>query len=150
MRIYIDNCCFNRPYDSQSSFRISLETRAKLFIQDEVKQGRYDMVTSYMLEYENAQNTDIMKRNAIKEFQDKYCCSYVSFDRRTELQTKIDELMSFNLSYKDATHAACAIYANCRYLLTTDDRFKKRYKGHEICILNPLEFIRLIGEEETE
>ena len=33
MRIYLDNCCFNRPYDDQSQLRISLETQAKLYIQ---------------------------------------------------------------------------------------------------------------------
>ena len=26
MRIYLDNCCFNRPYDDQSQLRILLET----------------------------------------------------------------------------------------------------------------------------
>ena len=28
LRIYLDNCCFNRPYDDQSQLRISLETQA--------------------------------------------------------------------------------------------------------------------------
>ena len=29
-RIYLDNCCFNRPYDDQSQPRIRFETQAKL------------------------------------------------------------------------------------------------------------------------
>ena len=29
LRIYLDNCCFNRPYDDQSQLRISLETQAR-------------------------------------------------------------------------------------------------------------------------
>jgi len=32
-RIYLDNCCFNRPYDDQKQLRIYLETQAKLHIQ---------------------------------------------------------------------------------------------------------------------
>ena len=148
MKLYLDNCCFNRPYDSQSSMKINLETRAKLHIQDEIKEGKYELITSYMLEFENSQNTDSMKRDAIKEYQDKHSTSYVSLERREELQEKVQEIMSYNIAYKDATHAACAIYAGCDYLLTTDYRFQKRYKGGEIKILNPLEFVQLVEEEE--
>ena len=37
MKIYLDNCCFYRPYDDQTQIRISLETQAKLYVQDLVK-----------------------------------------------------------------------------------------------------------------
>ncbi len=30
MKIYLDNCCFNRPFDDQSQLRILLESEAKL------------------------------------------------------------------------------------------------------------------------
>ena len=30
MKIYMDNCCYNRPYDDQTHIRIYLETEAKL------------------------------------------------------------------------------------------------------------------------
>ena len=33
MRIYLDNCCFNRPFDNQTDIKIRLETEAKLYIQ---------------------------------------------------------------------------------------------------------------------
>lgn len=32
-KIYLDCCCFNRPYDKQNQLRISLETQAKVDIQ---------------------------------------------------------------------------------------------------------------------
>ena len=149
MRLYLDNCCFNHPYDSQSSIKVNLETRAKLHIQEEIKKGKYELVTSYMLEFENSQNSDLMKREVIREYQDQHNSAYVPIDRREELQDKIQEIMSYNIGYKDATHAACAIYAGCDYLLTTDIRFQKRYKGSEITILNPLEFVQIAeGEDE--
>jgi len=37
MRIYLDMCCFNRPYDDQSQARIRLETEAKMLLQQKVK-----------------------------------------------------------------------------------------------------------------
>ena len=35
LRLYLDNCCYNRPYDEQTQFKILMETRAKLHIQAE-------------------------------------------------------------------------------------------------------------------
>ena len=34
LRVYLDNCCYNRPYDKQSGEIISAETNAKIFVQD--------------------------------------------------------------------------------------------------------------------
>lgn len=39
MRIYLDNCCYNRPYDEQGQLRIRLETEAKLRIQHLMRIG---------------------------------------------------------------------------------------------------------------
>ena len=147
MRIYLDNCCYNRPFDSQDSFKVSLETRAKLHIQKAVKENKFELVSSYMLEYENSENRDEMKRKRIKDFQDKYSSYYVPLERRELLREKIEEIMQYSIAYKDATHAACAIYAKCDYLITTDIRFQKRYKGSEIMIVNPLEFNLMIEED---
>lgn len=32
MGIYLDNCCYNRPYDDQSQIRVFLESQAKLHV----------------------------------------------------------------------------------------------------------------------
>ena len=52
MLIYLDNCCFNRPYDDQSHSTIFLETQAKLGIQENILSGKYQLVWSYILQYE--------------------------------------------------------------------------------------------------
>ena len=36
IRIYLDNCVFNRPFDEQTSIRIKLETEAELYIQNKI------------------------------------------------------------------------------------------------------------------
>ena len=43
LKIYLDNCCYNRPYDDQSQIRISLETQAKLYIQNLVKDKQIEL-----------------------------------------------------------------------------------------------------------
>ena len=148
MRIYLDNCCYNRPYDDQTQFKATMETRAKLHIQRAVMDGKYELVGSYILEYENSKNTDTVKRSLIKAFQDKYSAYYVPIERKTVLESKITEIMEYGIKYKDAVHVACAIYASCEYLLTTDIKFQKHYKGSEIKIVNPIEFIQITEEEE--
>ena len=56
MRIYLDNCCFNRPFDDQSQIRIKLDAEAKLKIQEEIRFGNIKLVWSYILDYENSRN----------------------------------------------------------------------------------------------
>ena len=39
MRVYLDNCCYNRPFDPQTDLRIHLETVAKVRVQTLMKRG---------------------------------------------------------------------------------------------------------------
>jgi hypothetical protein len=48
-RLYMDNCCFNRPYDDQSHLIVQWETEAKLFIQQAILQNKFELVWSYIL-----------------------------------------------------------------------------------------------------
>ena len=82
MKIYLDNCSFNRPYDDQTQIRISLETQAKLYVQDLVKNKKVDLVTSYVLWYENSQNPYETKRTAISEFIQRNSAEYIDMTRR--------------------------------------------------------------------
>ncbi len=49
MLIYLDNCCFNRPFDDQNQIRIRIETEAKLFIQENIITKRFRLAWSYIL-----------------------------------------------------------------------------------------------------
>jgi len=37
MKIYLDTCCYNRPFDDQNQLKIELESIAKLYIPNEIK-----------------------------------------------------------------------------------------------------------------
>ena len=65
MRVYLDNCCFNRPFDDQSSLTIRLETEAKLHVQDLIQIGQLSLGWSYVLNYENAANPYNERRQEI-------------------------------------------------------------------------------------
>src|SRR5215469_7552471 len=55
-KLYLDNCCFNRPFDDQSQLLVRLETEAKLFIQKGIKDGMFELVWSCILDDENDAN----------------------------------------------------------------------------------------------
>ncbi|MDR2732709.1 MAG: hypothetical protein LBB36_05770 [Fibromonadaceae bacterium] len=47
MKIYLDNCCYNRPFDDQRQIRVSLETQAKLHIQEQIKNEKIELAYGY-------------------------------------------------------------------------------------------------------
>jgi len=137
MRIYLDNCCFNRPYDDQSQLKIELETKAKLKIQEMIVSGELEFIVSYILEQENDENPYLERKIAIEDFF-KY--AVVDLDETKDIIEIAETAKSTGLKTKDSLHVACAIIANCNYLITTDKRFLK-YKDDRIKLLNPMQFL---------
>ena len=78
----MDNCSYNRPYDDQSQIRIHLETQAKLHIQDMIRKKQIELVTSYVLVFENSNNRSVQKKAAIEKFMKEYATWYVSNKKR--------------------------------------------------------------------
>ena len=149
MRIYLDNCCYNRPYDDQLQMRIHLDTEAKLHIQDMVKNNELELVTSYMLDYENAKNRFWHKRQAISEFMNENEAYYVSQDRNEEAIQIAEEIKKTGAKNADALHVACAILAKSNYFITTDDRLLK-YRSEKVEIVTPGEFVRRVEKKKYE
>jgi hypothetical protein len=46
LRVYLDNCCYNRPFDDQTALFVYLETLAKLQIQQMVQHGEIELIWS--------------------------------------------------------------------------------------------------------
>jgi len=137
-KIYLDNCCFNRPYDDQTQLKIHLETQAKLDVQNDVLNGLCELIWSYILEFENNDNPYEYKRILIKEWKElaKY-----NIRENEEIIATARKIMINNITAKDALHIACAIYAKADYFLTTDTKLLKS-KIDAINIINPLDYIR--------
>ena len=68
VRVYLDNCCFNRPYDDQRYLKIELETKAKLKIQELIVNGELELAISYILEQENDDNPFLERKAIIDDF----------------------------------------------------------------------------------
>ena len=140
MRIYLDNCCFNRPFDDQSQLRIKLESEAKLKIQDDIKEGVFQLIWSYILQCENEANPYDERQRVVKIWA-KY--AIINISEVPSILEKGAELIKLDLRTKDALHIACAIEAECKYFLTTDDKIlNKNSSIKELTITDPIGFIR--------
>lgn len=145
MRIYLDTCCYNRPFDDQSLLSVFIETQAKLQIQDLIKNGDICLAVSYVLKYENSQNPSEAKRNRISAFIEKYFAIDVSYEKHESVEKRAVEIISAGIREYDAYHVACAMIAECDFLISTDKRLLK-YQNPEIELLNPIEFINFWEE----
>lgn len=137
VKVYLDNCCFNRPYDDQTQQRIQFESAAKLMVQALIVEGQIDFAWSYVLEYENSNNPFAEKRETILAFK-RFASKIIRPNPIIEETAK--EFQSKGLKTYDSLHIACAIYAGCDYLLTTDDRVLKK-PCNEIKVTDPVIFI---------
>ena len=61
MRVYLDNCCYNRPFDDQTQLKVRLETEAKLFVQQLMRAGAVEYVWSDMLANEVANPLELIQ-----------------------------------------------------------------------------------------
>ena len=53
MRVHLDNCCYNRPFDDQHNLATALESFAKLQIQSMMRYGELEYVWSDSLCHED-------------------------------------------------------------------------------------------------
>src|SRR5438477_243082 len=105
MKLYLDNCCFNRPFDEQNQMRIRLEAEAKLYIQAQIFDNKYKLVWSYMVEYENLFNPHEERRNAIQNWKKKATTEIIESEK---IITLAERYMKHGVKAKDALHLACA------------------------------------------
>ena len=144
MKIYLDNCCYNRPYDDQSHLTISIEAQAKLQIQALIKAQKLQLASSFILDYENSCNPYTDRKSAITKFLNENVLDYVGSDKSDLIATNAKKIMTTGVKMKDACHIACAELMNCDYLLSTDKRMLK-YQSNLTKLLNPIEFLNLIS-----
>ena len=140
MKIYLDICCFNRPFDDQSQLRIKLESEAKLGIQEDIRSGKHTLIWSYMLDYENQKCPFPERRDQISKWR-AYAMEDIEEDEALINLAKF--ISQTGIKKMDSLHIASAVKANADYFLTTDDVILKRASLiATIKITDPIGFIK--------
>lgn len=127
MRIYLDTCCLNRPFDDQTIARNRIEAEAVLSVLDDVAAGTHVLVGSAAIDAEVHRTPDSNRQKHVLAFLSLQN-ERVSVTRTEEV--RINEIVKLGIKPADALHVACAESGQCEVLLTTDALFLKRAKEH--------------------
>jgi predicted nucleic acid-binding protein len=141
MRIYLDNCSFNRPYDDQTQTKILFETEAKLFIQQQILSQNYELAWSYVLDYEIGQSPFSERKDRIMQWKN---IARLHCVENESILVEAEKLQKIGLKVADSLHVACADFMQCDYVLTTDGKMlnKPIKQVTQMPVLNPMEFIQ--------
>ena len=148
IKIYLDNCTYNRPFDDQSQIKISLETEAKRHIQQLIEKKEIILTYSFINRFENSKNKRLLNQKAINVFF-KNAAHYIDYSCATSIRNRALEIMKVNIKTKNAYHISCAIEGCCNYFITTDKPLLK-YSRPEIIICSPIQFLDYYEEEQDE
>jgi len=123
LKLYLDNCCFNRPFDDQSQLLVRLETEAKLSIQEGIKNRTFELVWSYVLDFESNANPFPNRKEQIRFWKSLAVSDIEASDEVIRLAK---EYVNQGLKSMDALHVACAIAASADHFITTDTGILKK------------------------
>lgn len=142
-RIYMDVCCWNRPFDNQTQTRIHLEAEAVLAIVTEVEQGRCQLLHSDVIELEIDETPDAELRQRLRLMIPRRC-RFIRCD--AAVAARATELERLGFAGIDALHVASAEAGRADVLLTTDDRLPRvairQARLLHVRVANPLAWVQ--------
>lgn len=149
-RIYMDVCCWNRPFDDQTQTRIHLEAEAVLAVITQVEQGEHQLLHSEVIDLEIDDTPDSERRQRLRLL--------IPRQRQpapfgAKVTTRAVELEALGFAGVDALHLACAEAGGADVFLTTDDRLLRTavHQAHllHVRVANPLAWVQDVRGDET-
>ena len=141
LKIYLDNCCYNRPFDVLTQERLRLESEAIVSIVKLAENNQIRILGSKFIEIEMNNNRNELKK---MKSQNLYQIIHEDIPLTLEVEARSEEIMnSSNIRLFDSLHIAIAESAGVDILLTTDDKFEKMASNLDLKlrVMNPLKFI---------
>ena len=140
MRLYLDNCCLNRPFDDQSDPRIHLEAESVKTILSLCEEGTWQLISSDVLTFE-INNAPAIRRSNILHMMNQLCSKNIILTEAIRTQAKAYEAVGIQAF--DALHLASTLN-QVDVFLTTDDKFCKKaqqIEGLTVKVANPLQWL---------
>lgn len=140
MKIYLDVCCFNRPFDDHCQERIRLESEAVITILARSK--TLILLTSDIVDLEISKIPDEDRKQKVMLLSS---ISKMNIVIDEEIISRAKELNKIGFKSFDAFHIACAEKGQADGLLTTDDHLLKKATSHgqfiKVRLENPLTWL---------
>jgi len=125
--VYLDVCCFKRPFDDATQERVRREAEAVATVLAAAERGAVRLVRSPAHDAENDRNPREDRRLATRLWLD---AATVTVSARGEVLQRARTLASLGFAALDALHLACAEEAEARWFATTDDGVLTRARVH--------------------
>lgn len=144
MRLYLDACCLNRPFDDQNQLRVRLETEAIRTILRLCQEDVHDWLSSDVLQAELEQTPNLDRQQLTLDLlalaSEQVAVTKADYARAAEFSKN-------GVSGFDAVHLAIAERTRCDLFLTTDDRLSRRSERPltpplNVRVTNPLVWIQ--------
>ena len=150
MRLYLDCCFYNRPFDNQSQNRIHDESEAILSILKRCRSSRKDIVLgSTVLNMEFAQITDKSKKEKVLALAGIICETIPYSPEILKRAVAFQKLES--LRNMDSLHIASAESGHADVFLSTDDKLLKACRRMQdylhVQVKNPMYYLAEVNEQ---
>lgn len=150
LKIYFDNCCYNRLFDDRSNIKNYLEREAVLIIMQKAFEQELKIVGSDILEIEISKIKNDEKRNDVMGVYHALVVNSVEVTAEIE-QRAIQIREISNIRNFDSLHLASA-EIGADILLTTDIKFLRGCHriNPKIEVKNPIEFVMEVFNHESD
>lgn len=143
MRLYLDNCCLQRPLDDQTQPRIKIETEAVFAVLAAVQVGEQSLLGSEALEYEISRIPDDTRREEVLSVLELTSERLLLTDQVENLAFKFEQS---GLRSMDAIHLALASTAKADYFCTCDDKLFQKASTFSDLSCNVTTLLGLVPE----
>ena len=125
--VYLDICCFKRPFDDAALERVRREAEAVAAILDAAHAGGCQLVRSVAHDFENDRHPREDRRLATRLWLEG---ATVVMRASATAAERARGLAALGFRPLDALHLAFAELSAARWFVTTDDRLLKRAASH--------------------
>jgi predicted nucleic acid-binding protein len=145
LKLYLDCCALQRPFDDRSQLRVATEAEAILKLFEEFEAGFFEIASSDVLLFELSKIELSARRT--------YCINLLAKSSYfVELTDSIEALAisysELDIKTADALHLASAVKGNADYFCSCDDRFIKKAQLVETGLTKVVSVLELVQELE--
>jgi len=147
LKIYLDNCCLNRPFDENTSDRINIEAEAVLSILARCEQREWQLTGSKILEIEINNMSNEYKKQKV---QNLYSIASNKIEIDNDVKKRASEIQKSGIKSMDSLHIALSEKSKVDVILTTDDILEKKAKQIDlkVKVLNPVNWLMEVIKNE--
>ena len=148
MRIYLDRCCYNRPFDDLSQNRIHDESDAVLSILNRSQTDGTVIIGSQILRMEIDKIHDEGKKFKVKSL---YGAVMESVEYSAFIKERAEVLRKVAVIHvMDSLHIASAEAAHADVFLSTDDKLVRacRKLSLHVRVMNPVSYLAEVIEND--